>query len=123
MQMDVLRCKSPAMVRKEIWAHVLVYNLLRAVMAEAARREGVQPRNLSLQGTRQVVEGFRAELARATGNEANALRNDALEAIACERVGERPDRYEPRARKRREKMYPRLQEPRHLARKRLARVG
>ena len=58
MQMDVLRCKSPAMVRKEIWAHVLVYNLLRAVMAEAAHREGVQPRNLSLQGTRQVVEGF-----------------------------------------------------------------
>jgi len=120
MQMDVLRCKTPAMVRKEIWAHVLVYNLLRAVMAEAARREGVQRRSLSFQGARQVVEGFRAELSRATDGEADALRADALAAIAGERVGERPDRYEPRARKRREKMYPRLQEPRHLARKRLA---
>ena len=40
MRMDVLRCKTPAMVRKEIWAHLLVYNLIRGVMAEAARRQG-----------------------------------------------------------------------------------
>ena len=44
MQMDVLRCKTPEMVRKEIWAHALVYNLIRGVMAEAADRRGVQPR-------------------------------------------------------------------------------
>lgn len=50
MQMDVLRCKSPEMVRKEIWAHMLVYNLVRGVMAEAANRNGVQPRELSFQG-------------------------------------------------------------------------
>jgi hypothetical protein len=42
MQMDVLRCKTPEMVRNEIWGHVLVYNLPRAVMAEAAQREGLQ---------------------------------------------------------------------------------
>ena len=54
---------------------------------------------------------------------AEVLRADALEAIADERVGERPDRYEPRARKRREKMYPRLQEPRRLARKRLEKAS
>ena len=36
MQMEVLRCKTPAMVRKEIWGHLLVYNLLRAAMAPAA---------------------------------------------------------------------------------------
>ncbi len=123
MQMDVLRCKTPEMVRKEIWAHALVYNLLRGVMAEAAHRKGVQPRGLSFQGARQVVQGFRAEMARASASEAEELRADALAAIAGERVGERPDRYEPRARKRREKMYPRLQVPRRLARKRLARAG
>src|SRR3954452_24183660 len=66
---------------------------------------------------RQVLKGFRAELASATESEAEVLRTDALRAIAGERVGERPDRYEPRARKRREKMYPRLQIPRRLARK------
>jgi Transposase DDE domain len=123
MQMDVLRCKTPEMVRKEIWAHALVYNLLRAVMAEAAHHRGVQPRSLSFQGARQVITGYRSELARASESRAEVLRADALAAIAEERVGERPDRYEPRARKRREKMYPRLKIPRRLARKRLARVG
>jgi hypothetical protein len=49
MQMDVLRCKSPEMVRKEIWAHMLMYNLARGVMAEAAHRAGLQPRVLSSQ--------------------------------------------------------------------------
>jgi Transposase DDE domain len=123
MQMDVLRCKSPEMVRKEIWAHMLMYNLVRAVMAEAAHRSGLQPRVLSFQGTRQVIKSYRADLARATPAGAEVLRADALLAVAGERVGDRPDRYEPRARKRREKMYPRLQEPRSVARKRLARAG
>jgi hypothetical protein len=123
MQMDVLRCQTPEMVRKEIWAHMLVYNLVRGVMAEAAYRNGLPPRVLSFQGARQVIKGYRADLARATPAGAEVLRVDALLAMAGERVGDRPDRYEPRARKRREKMYPRLQEPRALARKRLARAG
>jgi hypothetical protein len=123
MQMDVLRCKTPEMVRKEIWAHMLVYNLVRGVMAEAAHRSGLQPRVLSLQGARQVIKGYRGDLAQATRAGAELLRADALLAIAAERVGDRPDRYEPRARKRREKMYPRLQQPRSVARKHLARAG
>ena len=123
MQMDVLRCTTPEMVRKEIWAHALVYNLMRGVMAEAAHRRGVQPRSLSFQGARQVVQNYRAEMATASAARAEELRADALVAIAGERVGDRPDRYEPRARKRREKMYPRLQVTRRVARKRLARAG
>ena len=119
MKMDILRCKTPEMVRKEIWGHALVYNLVRGVMAEAASRRGVQPREISFQGARQVIKGFRAELARAPNTRAEKLRADALLAIADEHNGDRPDRYEPRAKKRREKMYPRLQEPRSLARKRL----
>jgi hypothetical protein len=123
MQMDVLRCKTPEMVRKEIWGHLLVYNLVRAVMAQAAHRGGVPPRGLSFQGARQVVEAFRVQLAQVPIDQAEALRADALRAIAGERVGQRPDRYEPRARKRREKMYPRLQEPRAVARRRLAKAS
>ena len=122
-QMDVLRCKTPEMVHKEIWAHMLVYNLVRGVMAEAAYRSGLPPRVLSFQGARQVIKGYRADLARANSAGAEVLRTDALLALASDRVGDRPDRYEPRARKRRETMYPRLQEPRALARKRLARAG
>jgi hypothetical protein len=123
LKMDVLRCKTPAMVRKEVFAHLLAYNLVRGVMAEAASRHGVKPRRLSFQGARQVLAGFRGELARAATGRAAALRGEMLLAIAGERVGDRPDRYEPRARKRREKMYPRLQVPRNEARKRLARAS
>jgi len=123
LKMDVLRCKTPAMVRKEIFAHLLAYNLIRGVMAEAASRHGEEPRRLSFQGAQQVLEGFRGELARAGAGREAALRDELLLTIAGERVGDRPDRYEPRARKRREKMYPRLQVPRGEARRRLARAG
>src|SRR5262245_46902629 len=47
MRMDVLRCKTPEMVRKEIWAHLLAYNLLRTVMAVAASENGIEPRQVS----------------------------------------------------------------------------
>ena len=123
MRMDVLRCKTPEMVRKEVFAHLLVYNLIRGVMASAADRHGVPPRGLSFQGARQVLEGFRGELAKGPVGRTAALRDEVLKAIAGERVGDRPDRYEPRARKRREKMYPRLQEPRQEFKKRFARAS
>jgi hypothetical protein len=123
MSMDVLRCKTPDMVRKEVFAHLLVYNLVRGAMAEAAAVHGVSPRRLSFQGARQVLEGFRPELAAAPPSRGEPLRAAAWEAIAGERVGDRPDRVEPRARKRREKMYPRLQVPRREARRRLMRAG
>src|SRR5262249_34245589 len=47
MQMGELRCKTPELVRKEVWAHLLAYNLIRTVMAQAAARHGVSPRSLS----------------------------------------------------------------------------
>jgi hypothetical protein len=50
-----------AMVRKEIWGHLLLYNLIRGVMAEAAGRHGLLPRESSLKGARQTVAGFRAD--------------------------------------------------------------
>lgn len=118
LKMDVLRCKTPAMVRKEIWGHLLVYNLIRGVMAEAASAHGILPRELSLQGARQTVAGFRAELAQAEDELAVVLRAVALRAIAYHRVGDRPDRVEPRVVKRRPKAYPRMQESRQTFKKR-----
>ena len=58
MHMDVLRCKTPEMVRKEIFAHLLAYNLLRGVMTESAKRNDVMPRQLSVKGAMQAVESF-----------------------------------------------------------------
>jgi Transposase DDE domain len=118
LKMDVLRCKTPAMVRKEIWGHFLAYNLIRGVMAEAACRHGVLPRELSLQGARQTVAGFRAELVRADGESAVVMRAVALRAIVSHRVGDRPDRVEPRVVKRRPKAYPRMHESRQSFKKR-----
>jgi hypothetical protein len=123
LKMDVLRCKTPEMVRKEIWGHLLVANLIRGAMAEAARRQGAIPRELSFQGARQTMEAFRGELSHARSPEAEVLREVALEAIASHRVGDRPDRVEPRVRKRRPKNYPLMHKPRQKPRKRSAKAA
>jgi hypothetical protein len=120
MQMDVLRCKTPAMVRKEIWGHLLVYNLLRAAMAQAALGHRVGPRQVSLQGARQTLTAFHNQLAQLSSTQRESLVDIVLNAIASHRVGTRPDRYEPRACKRRPKPYPLMRVPRQQARKRLA---
>jgi hypothetical protein len=123
MKMDVLRCRTPAMVRKEIWGHLLVANLIRGVMAEAARRHGLRPRQLSSQGARQMREGFRVELNRAGAGQVAGSVRVMLGSLAALRVGDRPDRYEPREVKRRPKAYPRMREPRKEAKARMAKAG
>jgi hypothetical protein len=123
MQMDVLRCQTPEMVRKEIWGHLLVYNLIRAVMAQAAQRHGVLPRQISFQGTRQTLKAFGSILRAASPALVGVLVETVLAAIASQRVGDRPDRVEPRVRKRRPKQYPLMREPRRKAQKRLRRAA
>jgi hypothetical protein len=58
MQMHDLRCKTPDLVRKEIWTHVLAYNLIRTVMAQAAATHDLVPRSISFKGTMQTLEAF-----------------------------------------------------------------
>jgi hypothetical protein len=115
LQMDLLRCQTPELVRKEIWTHVLAYNLIRTVMAQAADRAGVAPRTISFQATLQVLEAFRpliaAQAHRGAGRRA-MLYEQVLRAIAVHRVADRPDRFEPRMAKRRPKRYDRLTRPR-----------
>src|SRR5207302_9549332 len=65
MGMSVLRCKTPAMVRKEMWMHLLAYNLVRGLMAEAADRAGIEPREVSFAGAVQAVNAFAPVLRRA----------------------------------------------------------
>ena len=120
LQMDILRGRSPDVVRKEVWAHLLAYNVIRALMARAASVEGVRPDELSFAGALHAVNGFLPEL-RGARTEAAAARLWAalLVAIGSHRVGDRPDRVEPRAVKRRPKHYPKLKVPRAEARRRL----
>jgi hypothetical protein len=120
LQMDILRGQSPEMVQKEIWGHLLVYNVTRTLMAEAAVAAGVRPEELSFAGAVQSVNAFLPHLRTArTEEEWWRLWAAMVEAIGQHRVRERPDRYEPRAVKRRPKNYPRLKEPRREARRRL----
>ena len=102
-------------MRKEIWTHVLAYNLIRTVMAQAAAREGVAPRSISFKATLQVLEAFRPLIAyqadRGAGHQ-EALYEQLLRAIAVHRVADRPDRFEPRMTKKRPKRYERLTRPR-----------
>lgn len=117
MQMDILRGKTPDIVRKEIWVHALAYNLIRTVMAQTAQRFGVLPRTISFKGTMQTLLAFQPQLASATPEALPRLIAALWRAISTHRVGDRPDRYEPRAVKRRAKPYKHLAKPRHEARR------
>jgi hypothetical protein len=114
--LDVLRCRAPGMVRKEFWAHLLAYNLIRAVMARAAQDLGCLPRELSFAGALQAVRAFGERLLEAGAAEAEELHAWLLVVVGGHQVGDRPDRVEPRARKRRPKHGAHLTKPRDQAR-------
>ena len=116
MQMEILRCKTPELVRKEIWTHLLAYNLIRTIIAQAATKHGIDPRSISFKGAIQTLEAFQPVIAIQGqlnfGFRMN-LYQQLLDAIATHRVADRPDRFEPRLRKRRPKHYGFLRKPRH----------
>lgn len=118
MQMGILRCKTPQMVRKEIWAQLLAYNLIRKVIAQAAEKHDVRPREISFKGALQTINVFLA-LSSVPGAIPQNLYDEMLAAIASHRVGDRPGRREPRAVKRRPKLTRWLKVPRAEARKAL----
>jgi hypothetical protein len=124
LQMDYLRCKTPDIVRKELWTHILAYNLIRTIMAQAAKQHDAPPRKLSFKGAIQTLDAFQPMIALRCRNNAKLLQHiygQILDAIAAHRVGERPDRYEPRHLKRRKKRYDLLTKPRHTLKAMMAR--
>lgn len=112
MQMDVLRCKSPAMVRKELWCHLLAYNLVRHLMWEAEQTKDGCAGRTSFKGTIQYLISFRAFLSQTTSRQNADLLNCLLELIATQEVPNRPHRVEPRVKKRRPKNYCLMNKPR-----------
>lgn len=118
MQMDVLRCKTPELVRKEIWTHILAHNLIRTVMAQAATTHDLEPRSISFKGAIQSLEAFQPMIAlKGEGDASHCmwLFHALLDAIATHRVADRPGRIEPRYKKRRSKRYAEMIMPRHEA--------
>jgi hypothetical protein len=123
MKMRELRCKTPELVRKEVWAHTLAYSLIRTVMAQAAARHDILPRSLSFTGAMQTLEAFQPLLELGAARDAAGrlrLCQELLDAIASHRVADRPDRYEPRVKKRRRNHYDWLTEPRAEIKRKMA---
>lgn len=112
--MDVLRCKSPQMVRKEIWVCLLAYNLIRRVMLQAASQSDLSPRQLSFTAAMQKIAAcwMMWPLLNESKDTMIAIH---LTGLLAHRVGDRPDRVEPRAVKRRPKPHKLLTKPRAQA--------
>jgi hypothetical protein len=112
-------------VRKEIWTHVLAYNLIHTIMAQATIQHGIQPRQISFKGTVQTLAAFQPLMGLNSCNAASScedLYRQLLQAIATHRVADRPDRFEPRKRKRNPRKADMMSKPRWEL-KRLMRKG
>ncbi len=115
MKMDMLRCKTPDRVQKEIAVHLLAYNLVRASIARAAAIKHKLPRQLSfMTAVQQLNEGL-SQLMLFAGNRLGYIINGLLEAIASIPIGQQKRKPQPRAIKRRPKPYPLLTVPRNQA--------
>jgi hypothetical protein len=111
--LERLRCQSPAMVRKELLAGLIAHNLVRGVMAEAARTCDAELQRLSFKGTVDALRQYSAVMGQAPTNRLKRkLWQDLLRAVARDPVPLRPGRTEPRAVKQRPKPFPLLNRPR-----------
>ena len=119
MQMGILRGKTPGMVRKEIGVHLLAYNLIRTVIAQAAKRYARAPRTVSFTAALQLLVAFQTKGWLDTDTAISDAYKPLFQAISRHRIGNRSGRSEPRAVKRRPKAYPRLTKPRQQAREEL----
>lgn len=116
LQMDILRCKTPDLVHKEVWTHILAYNLIRTLMAQSAMKHRVMPRAISFKAALQSLEAFHPVIAMLGCRSSVRLQlyEQLLDAVVVHRVANRPDRFEPRLRKRRPKAYDRMMRPRQV---------
>jgi hypothetical protein len=110
LQMDHLRCKTPHRVRNEFYMHLTAYNLIRRMMALAAARTRAEPWTISFKGALQTLNNLLPLLCANVAT--NRWCDTLLGAVAAHEVGNRPDRIEPRVKKRRPKNYPLMRKPR-----------
>lgn len=108
MGMEVLRCKTPEMIKKELWVGLLTYNIIRSMMTMTAVFCNLHPRQISFKGCMQTINAISFQIKDLSEDFLNKI----LTSISNSLVRNRPGRQEPRAVKRRPKPYPRLTKPR-----------
>jgi len=115
MGMDVLRCQSPEMIRKEILMHFIAYNCIRRLMYEAAEEADIDIQIVSFKGSLQALRNWEPHMNQAELSRAEQFRliSDLYDAITDVPIYQRPGRSEPRCIKRRPKNYQRMIAPRH----------
>ena len=114
MGADVLRCKTPEMVEKELWMHVIAYNLVRALMLDAAHKHHAPLDRISFKGTCDAIRNWAPVIAQAKPQQRHYFIAAMIQSIARSLIPHRPNRSEPRAKKRRPKNYQLLTQPRRM---------
>jgi putative transposase len=122
LHLDHVRCKTPEMVRRELWVTLLAYNLIRQVIATAAAVHHQQPRHLGFTLACQTLLASWMIFATGSCRDTRALYTMSLARIAANEVADRPGRIEPRVLKRRRHRYPLMQRPRAQLRAELQRT-
>jgi len=113
LQLDVLSCKSPHMLYRELLMHLIAYNLIRCLMVEAGSIHNVDLERISFKGSVDTLRHYSLVIAQARSRHQRIhLINDMLAALAGDRLPDRPYRIEPRSLKRRHKDFPSLIKPR-----------
>jgi hypothetical protein len=118
LKMEHILAKTPAMVRKEVWATLLAYNLMRKLIGEAAYRNDILPCEVSFKGAVQHLNAFR-HLWSSPAVAGQEIMNILLHLISRIRVANRQGRAEPRVIKKRPKIFPLLHTTRAVARARI----
>jgi hypothetical protein len=116
LKLNHLRCKTPAMIRRELWVVLLAYNLIRKLIASAAALHEKQPRQIGFTLACQTVSSSWMLFATGACCDPQRLWRNTLARIANNEVANRPGRIEPRAIKRRRDHYPLMRESRKVLR-------
>ncbi len=122
LSLNHVRCKTPGMVRRELWVTLLAYNLIRKVIATSAAAHDKQPRRLSFTLTCQTLLSSWMLLSTGSSRDSHQLWMATLTSIAAHEVPNRPGRIEPRVLKRRRHRHPLMQRPREQLRKELGKT-
>ena len=122
LHLDHVRCKSPDMVRRELWVTLLAYNLIRKVIATAAAVHEKPPRHLGFTRACQSILASWMLLSTGVCRDARAMHQTMLAHIAANEVADRPGRIEPRVLKRRRHRYPLMRRPREQLRAQLGKT-
>lgn len=117
--MDRLSCKTPDMVKKEVATHMLGYNVIRTIIADACSKHQVMPNNVSFKGAMQLLNQFTPRILSANKSKRAGIYNTMLSLIVLNKIGNRPGRVEPRMVKQRRKSFPLLNKERKVEREKI----